>query len=91
MYSMEVLTALYQLKDKSQSLDQDDRAFVLRTIAVHESGQRQLNRQETRRIVDLDSSTRHIRGACAHSVQEPVLKDGELTDKYECAMCLQRF
>jgi len=89
---MEVLNALYELKDKADSLGKDDKAFVLETIGVHESGKRQLNRYEILRIADLYDSTRGIKGVCAHQLQVPVLTEGgQPTDEYECALCHQRF
>jgi hypothetical protein len=92
MDSMDVLTALYELKDKSDSLGEDDKAFVLETIAAHESGKRQLNRHEILRIADLHDSTRGVRAACAHQLQAPVFTEsGQPTDEYECALCHRRF
>jgi len=89
---MDVLTALYELKDKSGSLGKDDKAFVLETIAVHESGRRKLNRQEILGIVDLYDNTRGVKGACAHQLQAPVFTEsGEPADEYECAQCGHRF
>jgi hypothetical protein len=89
---MEALTALYELKDKSGSLGEDDKAFVLETIAIHERGERRLNRQEILRIVDLHHSTRGVKGVCSHQLQTAVLTEGgEPTDEYVCAGCGRRF
>jgi hypothetical protein len=89
---MDVLNALYGLRDKSYSLTEDDRAFVLETIAVHEDGKRRLNRQEILGIVDLDAAARGVPSACAHQLQAPVLTaDGDPTNVYECSLCHARF
>jgi hypothetical protein len=89
---MDVLTALYELKDKSDSLGEDDKGFVLGTVGVHESGKRKLNPQEILRIDGLYDSTRGVKGACAHQLQAPLFtKSGEPTDEYECALCHRRF
>lgn len=88
---MDVLTALYELKDKSDSLSDDHRAFVLDAIAVHESAKRQLNKQEILRIVDLSERMRGVIGACAHQLQVPVFTEGgEQTEEYECSLCHHR-
>jgi len=89
--SMDVLNALYGLKDKSYGLAADDKAFVLETIAVHEAGKRRLNRQEILRIADLDAAARGVPPACAHQLQAPLLTDGEPTNVYECSLCHARF
>jgi len=89
---MDVLAALYELKDKSHSLSEVDKAFVHETIAVYENGKRQLNRSEILRIVDLEASGRGVKPACAHQLQAPVLtEEGEPTDEYECSLCHVRF
>lgn len=89
---METLNALYELKDKADSLGKDDKVFVLETIGVYECGKRQLSRHEILRIADLYDSTRGIIGVCPHQLQEAVLTEsGEPTDEYECVHCHQRF
>ena len=84
---MHVLTALYELKDKSASLGEDDRAFVFETIAVHEGGTRQLNRQEVLRIEGIGRNARGVKAACAHLSTAPVFENGEETNERECLAC----
>jgi hypothetical protein len=87
---MDVLTALYELKDKSASLADDDKAFVLATITVHESGTRRLSQHEIHRIEELQRNTQGVRGACNHPITAPVFENGEETNEWECGVCGHR-
>jgi hypothetical protein len=87
---MDVLTTLYELKDKSARLGEDDRAFVLRAISVHEDAARQLNQQEIQRVEELGRKTGGVRAACAHLNTAPVFESGEETGEKECVVCGHR-
>jgi|HubBroStandDraft_6_1064221.scaffolds.fasta_scaffold4375278_1 hypothetical protein len=50
---MDIVSALFELKNNSDSFSDADKSFILRTAEVYEKHERQLKRDEILRIVDL--------------------------------------